>query len=200
MITGLSNWAQQIIIAVIIVTIIELILPKGKNKKYIKMVLGIYILFTIISPILSNVTASNLDLNNIEYEKYFNNTEQYENLQNNFEISNENMIKKTFENNIKKDIELKLKSIGYTVLSINTELEMKDDNYSDINKIEMTVKPYNNKDDKETKLNNIYINKIEIGDSNNKEENSIISDKEKQIIQQFIAETYSVDKEKIIIK
>ena len=33
MINFLSTWAEQIIIAVIIATIIELILPNNKNKK-----------------------------------------------------------------------------------------------------------------------------------------------------------------------
>ncbi|MCI8482131.1 MAG: hypothetical protein HFJ27_03470 [Clostridia bacterium] len=51
MIENLSLWAEQIIVAVIIATIIEMILPNGNNKKYIKAVIGVYVLFTIISPI-----------------------------------------------------------------------------------------------------------------------------------------------------
>ena len=47
----INNWASGLIVAVIIATIIELILPENKNKKYVKMVSGIFILFTIISPI-----------------------------------------------------------------------------------------------------------------------------------------------------
>lgn len=49
MIDWISTWAQSIIIAVIIATIIEMILPSGSSKKYIKVVTGVYILFTIIS-------------------------------------------------------------------------------------------------------------------------------------------------------
>ena len=44
-----------IVIAVIISTIIEMILPSNKNKKYIQMVIGVYVLFNIISPIISLV-------------------------------------------------------------------------------------------------------------------------------------------------
>lgn len=54
MISFLNVWAEQIILAVIIATIIELILPNNKNKKYIQMVIGIYILFNIISPVIKN--------------------------------------------------------------------------------------------------------------------------------------------------
>ena len=35
MIEFISSWAEQIVLAVIVATIIELILPKNKNKKYI---------------------------------------------------------------------------------------------------------------------------------------------------------------------
>jgi len=54
MISFMSSWAEQIVIAVVISTIIEMILPKNKNKKYIQMVIGVYILFNIISPIIKN--------------------------------------------------------------------------------------------------------------------------------------------------
>ena len=66
MIKFVSSWTEQIVIAVIIVTIIELILPKNKNKKYIQMVMGIYVLFNIISPIIKNKEAISIDEYNIE--------------------------------------------------------------------------------------------------------------------------------------
>ena len=37
MINFLSSWAEQVILAVIIATILELILPNSKNKKYVQM-------------------------------------------------------------------------------------------------------------------------------------------------------------------
>ena len=48
MIGFISSWAEQIIIAVIVVTILEMILPKGNSKKYIQTIMGVYILYTII--------------------------------------------------------------------------------------------------------------------------------------------------------
>ena len=54
MINFMSLWAEQIVLAVIVATIIEMILPKNKNKKYIQMVVGVYVLFNIISPIIKN--------------------------------------------------------------------------------------------------------------------------------------------------
>ena len=48
----MNQWTKNIVIAVIIGTIIEMLLPKTKNKKYIKVVLGIYILFCILNPVV----------------------------------------------------------------------------------------------------------------------------------------------------
>ena len=48
MINFLSNWIEQITLSVIIVSIFELILPKGNLKKYIKVVLGVYIIYCFI--------------------------------------------------------------------------------------------------------------------------------------------------------
>ena len=53
-----SNWIQGIIIAVVISTIVEMILPEGNSKKYIKVVIGVYILFSIVSPVISKVTGN----------------------------------------------------------------------------------------------------------------------------------------------
>ena len=39
MINWISNWAQGIIVAVIIGTIIEMVLPEGNCKKYVKVLI-----------------------------------------------------------------------------------------------------------------------------------------------------------------
>ena len=69
MIKFISSWAEQVVLAVIIATIIELILPKNKNRKYIQMVIGVYVLFNIIFPIIKNkeaISVENYDIG--EYE------------------------------------------------------------------------------------------------------------------------------------
>ena len=75
MINFMSSWAEQIVLAVIIATIIEMILPKNKNKKYIQMVIGVYVLFNIISPIIKN--KDNFSIEKYNIENYQNKT-QYE--------------------------------------------------------------------------------------------------------------------------
>ena len=68
MISWFSGWAKGIILSVVIVTILEMILPEGKNKKYIKIVMGVYIMFCIVSPIISKITNSEISLDISKYE------------------------------------------------------------------------------------------------------------------------------------
>ena len=60
---AIKLWAENIIIVVIISIIIEMILPEGNSKKYVKVVRGVYLLYVIINPIL-NIDL-NLDVNEI---------------------------------------------------------------------------------------------------------------------------------------
>lgn len=108
MISFISSWAEQIVLAVIVATIIELILPKNKNKKYIQMVIGVYVLFNIISPIIKNK-------DNFSVEKY--NTEKYES-QSQYEIDQSSMdarIEKIYLEELEKKTQEKFQDNGYVV-------------------------------------------------------------------------------------
>ena len=69
MVAFISNWAQGIIVAVIIASIIEMILPEGSSKKYIKVVIGVYILFVIVTPIVNQFSNNS---NSIDTDSIFN--------------------------------------------------------------------------------------------------------------------------------
>lgn len=60
MISFISSWTQGIIVSVIIASIIEMILPDGNSKKYVKVVIGVFILFSIVSPVINKFTKKKL--------------------------------------------------------------------------------------------------------------------------------------------
>lgn len=205
MVGFLSSWAEQIIVAVIIATIIEMILPSGNNKKYIKSVIGVYILFTIISPILGKIT--NIDLDNIDYEKYFKELDTHQTVSQSLTQNNDKSIEEIYESNIKQDMKLKLKEQGYIVENINLNIEFKNElNYGKINSINLSV--YKAKESEETsessKSNTIAVNKIEkvtIGNtikntSNNKNKENL-KESEKNEIKKYISSVYEVNKKNI---
>ena len=74
MIEFLSKWIEGIAITVIIASIFEMILPNGNIKKYVKVILRIYVIFSIISPFTNNKVMGNFDLSK-KIEKYSENIE-----------------------------------------------------------------------------------------------------------------------------
>jgi len=58
----ISEWLKEIVLLFIIISIVDIIMPKGKMKRYVDFIIGLLIIFTIISPFtkLNNITL-NLD-------------------------------------------------------------------------------------------------------------------------------------------
>ena len=200
MIDWISTWAQSIIIAVIIATIIEMILPSGSSKKYIKVVTGVYILFTIISPVITKFTGKTLAVSDIlELDSYVNEIKQKEVSQNLLAENNSSSIKDIYTANLKSDIKNKLKQKGYS--ANNIVLTVGDDENYTLNKIELDIEKI--KEDKQ-EVNEIEaVNKINITISNTVVEKnnnkSSISDKEKEKIKQYLSSVYEIDEKDILI-
>lgn len=196
MIKFLSSWAQGIIVAVIIAALIELILPNGSSKKYVKVVIGMYILFTIVSPIIKKIGGRDADLNKIlDVEKYEQQLAKSDNaISQKFEDNNSRNIKDIYVSNLKADISEKLKEKGYKVAT--SIIEVKDDENYTIEKITLEVI----KNDQKTEKNNeIVINTIEIGSTEKMKNEKQLTDDEKSKVETYISQTYGIDKKNINI-
>lgn len=196
MIKFLSSWAQGIIVSVIIAALIELILPNGSSKKYVKVVIGMYILFTIVSPIIKKIGGRDADLNKIlDVEKYEQQLAKSDNaISQKFEDNNSRNIKDIYVSNLKADISEKLKEKGYKVAT--SIIEVKDDENYTIEKITLEVI----KNDQKTEKNNeIVINTIEIGSTEKMKNEKQLTDDEKSEVETYISQTYGIDKKNINI-
>jgi stage III sporulation protein AF len=116
MISFLSSWAEQVILAVIIATILELILPNSKNKKYVQMVIGVYVLFNIISPIIKN--KEKLVFSEIYLDKYITTSTKVE--QSSMDARLEKIYLDELENNIKS----KFKNAGIEIIKCTIDAEL----------------------------------------------------------------------------
>ena len=112
-----------------------MILPEGNNKKYVKVVLGMYILFSIVYPIETKFSKNSFSVNNIflstnkEIEKY---------KDNNISINTKEYIENTYIKNIKSKIEKELEEKGYKAIIINLNIEAKNnEEYGKIKEIEL---------------------------------------------------------------
>ena len=156
MIIFLSSWAEQVILAVIIATILELILPNSKNKKYVQMVIGVYVLFNIISPIIKN--KEKLVFSEIDLDKYITTSTKVE--QSSMDARLEKIYLDELENNIKS----KFKNAGIEIIkcTIDAELDTTKKN-AGIHSIDVKVK---NVDDEQkiSKIKQEIIEEYEISE------------------------------------
>ena len=121
MIEWLKSWTNSIIVAVIIAVIFELIIPNGNNKKYIKMIINLYVLYVIINPLISKFTGLNeIEINAKDYEKYF----KGENvIETSVSLNSDKLINSTAEITLKNNITNKLKENGYNVTNISINID-----------------------------------------------------------------------------
>ena len=199
MIEFIKSWANQIIVAVIIATIMEMILPNGNNKKYIKMVIGIYVLFIVIQPIANKLTGNKFNISEFNYEKYLNG-DILETSSKDFENNNSNLIKQAYIDNIKNDIKNKLQKKGYNLLSCEIDI-VTDENKEEYGQIEHIVLKLETLKETKEKGSNVEVEKIEVNISENNEviQESSLIDSEKIEVIEYISQEYSIDKKIIVI-
>ena len=201
----LNSWLQGIIISVIVATIIEMILPNGNTKKYVKVVVGIYVVFNIITPIINEFTNSNFELSSIiNIEEYTKKMDTYEVSSNNIEKSNEENIKQIYISNLKNDITAKLEEKEYSVKKVDIEIE-NNETYK-IKNVELSLSKKEAKEEQETK-NEVVINEIEkveiqVGEKkrdDTKEEKSDLTESEKKEIKKYLSSIYEIQEKQITI-
>lgn len=207
-----SGWIQGIIIAVIISTIIEMILPEGNSKKYIKVVIGVYILFSIVSPVISKVTGNSFNLTDIiDLDEYIEASKSNSSMQNQLENQNEEQIKEIYLSSMKNDIMEKIENKGYIVNSVEIEVE-EDDQYT-LKKIILEVEKKTettSSNSNESERNNtvLEVNEVKISVSNtetNTEEKksankkNTISSQAKKEIKEYLNGVYEISTKNIFI-
>lgn len=172
MILEIKSWCEGIIVAIILCIIIESLIPEGNNKKYIKVIIGIYIMYVSLNPLL-NLLNYNFDFKIFEeYAK----TEEVSTLP-------ENNIKDIYVFAIEQNIKNEIEELGYKIDDVKVFVDL---NYEKIEKIELKIN------------NNGLKNKNQIAEqialSN---ENSMTNYND---ILDYISQNYQVNLENIIIK
>ena len=150
MIEILSSWAKGLGLTIVIVSIFEMLLPNNNSKKYIKMVLGIYVIFNIISPLVKNKEVFNLDNLNLE---------DYQTVQTTVvdQTSMDARIKELYKQELEKDITKKLKEKGYEVINVKVDADISNEEENKIKKIKLNIKKEQEEVKEETEKNNTEI-------------------------------------------
>ena len=194
MISWISSWAQGIIMSVIIGAIIEMILPEGNSKKYVKIVIGVYVLFTIISPVISKITGKTIQVSDIlELNKYIEETENNSKLYVTLDEDNSNNIKDIYESSLRNDIKAKVAAKGYNAKNIKLEIE--DDEEYTLKKIDIEI--YKNMEKDIETIQNVDINISQKSTENDMQEK--LSEKDKRKLKDYLSGVYEIDEKNINI-
>lgn len=169
MILKLKQWCEGIVIAIIITIIIEMLIPDS-NKKYVKVVIGIYIMFVSLNPLLEL----------LHYDINFENILGLDTVQTSTNVDTK--IKDVYVLGIEEKIKEDIENLGYTVEIVQV---LVDENYENISEIYLKV-------DNNKSSNDIKIEEVSIGKKENikNQYNDIVS---------FLETNYSVEGNKIII-
>lgn len=202
MIENLSVWAKSIVLAVIIVSILEMLLPNNKTKKYVKMVMGIFILYNIISPIIKD--KSSLSFEEIDVNSYTSNTI------NTVQVNQESMDKRLEElyiQELEKDITKKIEKQGFVVKSCKVKAKISD-NEEDTGITKITLRLERNAENKEKQaeekskdIENKIVSEIQkikkidtnISKDENLETDTKLEKSDIQNLKQFLIKEYEVN-------
>ena len=207
MVSIINSWAQGIILAVIVASINEIILPEGNNKKYVKTIIGIYILFVMVDPLVSKI--SNRDIN---IDSIIKNTESKMNEYKSEELTLETnaYIEETYKQKLEDDIKQKSEEKGYKINSLKLTIETeKQEQYGEINAIVMRISKIEDEQEIDKNITKNTVNKIqnvEINISNdtntnekNEEKLENVSVEEIEDFKKYLNTLYGTQKENIHI-
>ena len=200
MIEFLSKWIEGIAITVIIASIFEMILPNGNIKKYVKVILGIYVIFSIISPFTNNKVMGNFDLSK-KIEKYSENIETKDFSKD--ESSSEKKLNSIYENTFEKELIKTIEKEGFIIYKCdvkgNFNAEEENAGISKINIIieDKKIIKKKSEENNEIKIENVNeIKKVEINIDNKtpNEAEEEVNAKDVDTLRKYLSKHYEIDK------
>ena len=196
-ISYLSNWLKDVAVLFILISIAELIMPKGNMKKYINMIIGLLIIFTIVNP-LAKLLKVDFDLSKLVFnyskENYNSNVHQislYE--------EQEKQVEKLYKEKIYKELnDLLTKETQFQIEDMKISLIESNDSFGEIKDMNIKLrekKTLNTLDIRNTPI--VNIDPIVIKKDKEVEENKV--DESMEFIKELISTKYEIDKSKITI-
>lgn len=177
---SLSNYASSLVVTIVSITLIDMILPNNKIKKYAMFSATVILAIVIVNPI---VMMLNKDIDVAKYleieKESFAKNEYTERM----EYAKQKQISETYKNALNQDIIERLKDAGYQVKNISLEI---DKNTYEPTKMELQIEHFDGD-----------IQKIVIDVSKNYNDN--LSDYEISKIKALLNTTYNIDNKNVII-
>ncbi len=155
MIENISLWAKNITLSVIMVSLFEMLLPNKKIKQYVNVVMGLYILFNIISPFVGKNISINLDKIIENSQTQATATETVD------QTSMDKRLKEIGEEELKKDITNKVENLGFIVENCEVKLVIQEETKIEEIVLQIEKKEEDTKEREETNAENKLVEEVQ---------------------------------------
>lgn len=204
MIESLKIWIKNIVMVIIFVSFLEILMPDGKIKKYLNLILGFIVMLIILNPIIDFLN-NNGELENEVFKISSElNKKEYSFINTNIENKQMEQLACLYKNRIEEDIVYRVESkYDVKVTKVNVEIEESTkEKMGDIKRLELSVMGKTEKTNEEA----IPIVKIDISNSEqedipkenvNQDKNPNISLRKK--IQEDISNIYNLNDDNVVV-
>lgn len=131
----ISSWVRDLVLLFIIITLVDLVMPKGTMRRYINFVVGLLIIFTVINPFI-NLTSLDFQLDREVFRNIDNQFEYDEEVFNQQEDQIEFLYKEKISEEIKTYIE---GNTDYKIVALDLEINKEDDNFGAISHLSILI-------------------------------------------------------------
>lgn len=129
------SWLKDIVLLFIIITLVDLVMPKGSMRRYINFVVGLLIIFTVINPFI-NLTNLDFQLD----KEVFKNINTIPNYDEDIVSSQNNLIESLYKDKIVVEMKNYIENnLDYRILSIDLDINREEDNFGTISHLNILI-------------------------------------------------------------
>lgn len=129
------SWIKDLVLLFVIITLVELVMPKGSMRRYINFVVGLLIIFTVINPFIN---LTNLDFQ-LDREVFRNIDNQYDNEEAVID-GQESQIESLYKEKIAREvIDFVEDNTEYRISRLNVEINKDEENFGLISHLSIWV-------------------------------------------------------------
>jgi len=196
----LRSWATNVVTVAIFVTFLEILLPSNSMKRYIRMIIGLLIIYVIINPFINLI---NKDIN-IEREVFANidkmNSIKYETMGDIQDLQNKQVVE-IYKGKITREVKGLVESnTEYTVLRTTIDIieDNNDENFGLIRRLEVYITKDGQQSDKgPDKIEVPNVKEVNITIKNEPQVDETVTSKDNSKIQDIICNYYKIQKENV---
>lgn len=129
------SWLKDIVVLFIIITLVDLIMPKGNIKRYIDIFIGLILIYMVVSPFLK-LTSFDFKLDGSVLESF----NHYETNNVDFTKEQSEKIEDLYIEKLNSRIKLLVEEISkYGIDTIDINIEKKEEHFGEIKSIEIVL-------------------------------------------------------------